>query len=90
MKARSARPILLHIFVVVLLVYGSLEVFSNLLGTRIPFALILASTYLTRLYVAKSPGRIAAARQAGEGSRLRNRLARPACGGCPSYRTAQL
>lgn len=44
-------------FVVALLIYGSLEMFSSLLGTWIPFALIFASTYLTGLYNARVPGR---------------------------------
>jgi len=47
-------------FAVALLIYGSLEMFTSLLGTWIPFVLIFASTYLTGLSVAKSPGEIAA------------------------------
>lgn len=40
-------------FVVALLINGSLEMFTSLLGTWIPFALIFASTYLTGLFVTK-------------------------------------
>jgi hypothetical protein len=47
-------------FVVALLIYGSLEMFTNPLGTWIPFALIFASTYLTGLFVARRAGEIAA------------------------------
>jgi hypothetical protein len=47
-------------FIVVLLVYRSLEMFNGLLGTWIPFALIFASTYITGSYIVKSPGRQAA------------------------------
>ena len=39
--------ILMDFFVVALLVLGSFEMFASLLGTWIPFTLILASTYLT-------------------------------------------
>ena len=38
-------------FVVALLINHSLEMFTSLLGTWIPFALILASTYLTGLLI---------------------------------------
>jgi hypothetical protein len=41
-------------FVVALLINRSLEMFANLLGTWIPFALIFASTYLTGLIVQRS------------------------------------
>jgi hypothetical protein len=40
-------------FVVALLINGSLEMFTSLLGTWIPFALIFAATYLTGLFVTK-------------------------------------
>ena len=40
-------------FVVALLINRSLEMFTSLLGTWIPFALIFASTYLTGLFVTK-------------------------------------
>lgn len=42
-------------FVVALLINRSLEMFASLMGTWIPFALIFASTYLTGLYMVKSP-----------------------------------
>jgi len=42
-------------FVVALLINRSLEMFASLLGTWIPFALIFTSTYLTGLYMVKSP-----------------------------------
>jgi len=38
-------------FVVTLLINRSLEMFTSLLGTWIPFALIFTSTYLTGLLV---------------------------------------
>jgi hypothetical protein len=44
-------------FVVALLINRSLEMFANLLGTWIPFALIFASTYLTGLIVQRSTER---------------------------------
>jgi hypothetical protein len=44
-------------FVVALLINRSLEMFANLLGTWIPFALIFASTYLTGLVVQRSTER---------------------------------
>ena len=40
-------------FLVALLINGSLEMFTSLLGTWIPFALIFASTYLAGLFVTK-------------------------------------
>lgn len=49
-------------FVVALLILGSLEMFTSLLGTWIPFALIFISTYLTGYFVVKSPGEPAIAR----------------------------
>jgi hypothetical protein len=48
-------------FVVALLINGSLEMFTSLLGTWIPFALIFASTYLTGLFVTKRVHRNVAA-----------------------------
>lgn len=42
-----AFVIVVDFFVVALLVNRSLEMFTNLLGTWIPFALIFTSTYLT-------------------------------------------
>ena len=46
--------IALDFFVVALLINRSLEMFSSLLGTWLPFALIFTSTFLTGLYTAKS------------------------------------
>jgi hypothetical protein len=43
-------------FVVALIINRSLEMFTGLLGTWIPFALIFTSTYLTGLLTVKSPG----------------------------------
>lgn len=40
-------------FLVALIINGSLDMFTSLLGTWIPFALIFASTYLTGLFVTK-------------------------------------
>lgn len=40
-------------FVVALLINRSLEMFTSLLGTWIPFVLIFVSTYLTGLFVTK-------------------------------------
>lgn len=48
-------------FVVSLLIYGNLEMFTSLLGTWIPFALIFISTFLTGTYLLKSPGQTAPA-----------------------------
>ena len=45
--------ILVDFFLVALLINGSLEMFTSLLGTWIPFTLIFASTYLTGLFVTK-------------------------------------
>ena len=45
--------ILVDFFLVALLINGSLEMFTSLLGTWIPFALIFASTYLAGLFVTK-------------------------------------
>ena len=47
--------IVVDFFVVALLINRNLEMFASLLGTWIPFALIFTSTYLTGLYVVKSP-----------------------------------
>jgi len=49
----TAFVILVDFFVVALLINNSLEMFTNLLGTWIPFALIFLSTYLTGLYSTK-------------------------------------
>ena len=49
-------------FVVALLINRSLEMFTSLLGTWVPFALIFAATYLTGLYMARYPGYKTAAR----------------------------
>ena len=40
-------------FVVALLINRSLEMFTSLLGTWIPFALIFASTFLTGIFVSR-------------------------------------
>jgi hypothetical protein len=45
--------IVVDFFLVALLINGSLDMFTSLLGTWIPFALIFASTYLTGLFVTK-------------------------------------
>jgi hypothetical protein len=42
--------IMVDFFVVALLINKSLEMFANLLGTWIPFALIFTSTYLTGVF----------------------------------------
>jgi hypothetical protein len=47
--------ILVDFFVVALLINKSLEMFTSLLGTWIPFALIFTSTYLTGLYILNRP-----------------------------------
>ena len=49
--------IAMDFFVVAILINKSFEMFTSLLGTWIPFALIFASTYLTGLFVqrAKQP-----------------------------------
>lgn len=46
--------IIVDFFVVALLILRSLDMFTGLLGTWIPFALIFAATYLTGLYTEKS------------------------------------
>ncbi|UCG24643.1 MAG: hypothetical protein JSW55_01170 [Chloroflexota bacterium] len=46
--------ILMDFFVVSLLVLGNFEMFASLLGTWIPFSLILASTYLTGTIVLRN------------------------------------
>lgn len=48
-------------FLVALVINRSLEMFTSLLGTWIPFALIFTSTYLTGLYIVQSPGQRAVA-----------------------------
>lgn len=45
--------IIVDFFVVALLINRSLEMFTSLLGTWIPFALIFTSTYLTGIVVRK-------------------------------------
>ena len=45
-----AFVILVDFFVVALLINKSLDMFTSLIGTWIPFALIFASTYLTGLF----------------------------------------
>lgn len=52
-----AFVIALDFFVVALLINESLDMFTSLLGTWIPFALIFASTYLAGLYVIRSSKR---------------------------------
>jgi hypothetical protein len=47
--------IVVDFFVVALIINRSLEMFTSLLGTWIPFALIFTSTYLTGLLTGKSP-----------------------------------
>lgn len=53
--------IALDFFVVSLLILGSMEMFTSLLGIWIPFALIFASTYITGLYITRKPQRQVAA-----------------------------
>ena len=43
-------------FVVALLINRSLEMFTSLLGTWVPFVLIFSSTYLTGLLIQRSRG----------------------------------
>ncbi len=43
--------VFMDVFVVALLIQKSFEMFTSLLGTWIPFALIFLSTYLTGLYL---------------------------------------
>ncbi len=45
--------ILVDFFLVALIINRSLEMFTNLLGTWIPFALIFTSTYITGLIIKK-------------------------------------
>jgi hypothetical protein len=47
--------IAMDFFVVALLINGSLAMFTSLLGTWIPFALIFTSTLVTGLYVGRKP-----------------------------------
>jgi hypothetical protein len=51
----------LDFFVVALLILRSMEMFTSLLGTWIPFALIFASAYMTGLNITRNPQRQAAA-----------------------------
>lgn len=52
--------ILMDFFVVALLVQRSLEMFTSLLGTWIPFGLMFTSTYLTGLAIEKRTGAVTA------------------------------
>jgi len=45
--------VFMDVFVVALLIEKSFEMFTNILGTWIPFVLIFISTYLTGLYARK-------------------------------------
>ncbi len=47
--------IAMDFFVVALLMNGSLAMFTSLLGTWIPFALIFTSTYVTGVYTGRRP-----------------------------------
>ena len=47
--------IVVDFFVVALIINRSLEMFTSLLGTWIPFVLIFTSTYLTGLLTARKP-----------------------------------
>ena len=49
--------ILMDFFVVAMLINRSFEMFTSLLGTWIPFALIFASTYLTGLLIQRQDAR---------------------------------
>ncbi len=52
--------VFMDFFLVALIINRSLEMFTSLLGTWIPFALIFLSTYLTGLYVeAREPRTLA-------------------------------
>jgi hypothetical protein len=51
----------LDFFLVALLINRSLDMFTSLLGTWVPFALIFTSTYMTGVYLGKKPQRHAAA-----------------------------
>ncbi len=53
--------ITLDFFVVALLINRSLEMFASLLGTWIPFALIFSSTYVTGVFLERTPKRKATA-----------------------------
>ncbi len=53
--------IALDFFVVSLFILRSMEMFTSLLGTWLPFALIFASTYITGLYITRKPQHQAAA-----------------------------
>ena len=46
--------IALDFFVVSLLILRNMEMFTSLLGTWIPFALIFTSTYITGLYITRN------------------------------------
>ncbi len=45
----------LDFFLVALIINRSIDMFTSLLGTWIPFALIFTSTYLTGLFLAENP-----------------------------------
>jgi len=57
-----AFVVVIDFFLVGLVINRSLEMFTSLLGTWIPFALIFASTYVTGMVVARAPSGRAAAR----------------------------
>lgn len=48
-----AVVVFMDVFLVALIIEKSFEMFTSLLGTWIPWALIFASTYLTGLYVTR-------------------------------------
>jgi len=52
-----AFVIAMDFFVVALLINRSLEMFTSLIGTWIPFALIFTSTYLTGLFIRRRTGK---------------------------------
>jgi hypothetical protein len=51
-----AFVVAMDFFVVAMLINRSFEMFTSLLGTWIPFALIFTSTYLTGLFVIQKKG----------------------------------
>lgn len=53
--------VIVDFFVVALLINRSLDMFTSLLGTWIPFTLIFLSSYLTGRLTAKSPRHVATA-----------------------------
>lgn len=54
--------VFMDFFLVALLINRSLEMFTSVLGTWLPFALIFASTYLTGLYIVGRSRTVSAAR----------------------------